>query len=102
MRQPRLVMMTQICTAMEPNGPNDSPTMPAYVSDLPEFVYLSRNSTVTSVKIATNKMAMNPGIMPSTFMVAGMDMIPAPIMVVEMLKTAPENDAPCMDDDEEL
>lgn len=56
---------------------------------------------MTSVKIATNKMAMNPGIMPSTFMVAGIDMIPAPIVEFEMLKTAPENEAPCMDDDDD-
>lgn len=34
------------------------------------------------------------GIIPSTLIVAGSDMIPAPIMVVDMLSTAPEIDAP--------
>ena len=57
--------------------------------DLPEFVYLSINSTVTSVISATNTITANPGTMPSTFIVAGTDMIPAPIMVVDMLNTAP-------------
>ena len=94
MRQPRLVIMTQICTATDPNDPNDSASKPAYVSDLPEFVYLNINSAVTSTENATIRITINPGIMPRTFMVAGIDMIPAPIMVVEMLNTAPENDAP--------
>lgn len=57
--------------------------------DFPELVYLSINSTVTSVTSATNRITTNPGTMPSTFIVAGTDMIPAPIMVVDMLNTAP-------------
>lgn len=44
---------------------------------------------------ATNTITTNPGIMPSTFMVAGIDMIPAPTMVVDMLNTAPEMDPFC-------
>ena len=93
MRQPRLVIMTQICTATDPHAPNDSATIPAYVMDLPDCVYLNKNSTVTSVINATAKMERNPGSMPKTLIVAGTDMIPAPIMVVEMLNTAPEIDA---------
>lgn len=92
---PNKVMMTQICTATDPIAPNDSPTIPAYVVDLPDFVYLNRNSTVISVKNATTKMRRNPGTMPKTLIAAGIDMIPAPIMVVVMLNTAPEIDAPC-------
>lgn len=92
MRTPRLVVITQILTARDPPHPNDSPTIPAYVTALPELVHLNINSTVKSVITATNTIIISPGIMPRTFMVAGIDMIPAPTMVVEMLKTAPEID----------
>ena len=90
MRIPRLVVITQILTAKDPTVPNDSPTIPAYVTALPELVHLNINSTVKSVIIATNTITINPGITPKTFIVAGIDIIPAPTIVVDMLNTAPE------------
>ncbi|GER40599.1 D-3-phosphoglycerate dehydrogenase [Striga asiatica] len=44
--------------------------------------------------MATSTMAATPGPSPSTFMAAGNAMIPAPIMVVDRLRTAPVKEAP--------
>ena len=84
--------MINIFTASALTRSNDFPTLPAYVIPSPEFVYLNMNSTEMSDINATAKMTMNPGIMPNALKVAGTDMIPAPIMVVVMLNTAPEVD----------
>lgn len=51
-----------------------------------------------SVNIDPRTIMTRPGIMPSCFTVAGRAMIPAPTIVVERLKTAPENDAPSKPD----
>lgn len=48
----------------------------------------------SSVSTATNKIAAIPRARPRTFMVAGNAMIPAPIMVVDKLNTAPVKEAP--------
>ena len=46
-----------------------------------------------SVKKATNAIRRRAGIMPRILRAKGIDMIPAPIMLVETLNTAPETDA---------
>ncbi|KAE8057005.1 hypothetical protein FH972_013729 [Carpinus fangiana] len=46
-----------------------------------------------SVKTAPRTIMMSPGISPSCFTAAGRAMIPAPTIVEERLKTAPEYDA---------
>lgn len=66
---------------------------PAYVVDSPELVNLIRNSVETWASHAITTIIRNAGITPSTLRVAGMDMIPAPIMLVETLKMAPVRDA---------
>lgn len=48
----------------------------------------------SSERTATNRIAAIPRARPRTFMVAGNAMMPAPIMVVDKLKTAPVNEAP--------
>nr|GMD57671.1 hypothetical protein Iba_chr11eCG15010 [Ipomoea batatas] len=58
------------------------------VDALPACVNLSRKSTETSTSTATTTVKTNAGITPSTFRVAGMDMIPAPMILVVTLNTA--------------
>lgn len=92
-RHPRFVIMTQTCRATDPTRPNDSFMSPAYVVASPECVNLIRNSTDMSASHAMTTISTNAGTAPRTLRVAGMDIIPAPIMDVETLKTAPETDA---------
>lgn len=92
-KQPRLVIMTQIWAASAPTGPNASLITPAYVVVSPECVNLMRKSTDTSARRAMTRIITKAGITPRTFSVAGIDMMPAPIMLVATLKTAPETDA---------
>lgn len=47
-----------------------------------------------SVRTATSTIAAMPTARPRTFMVAGNAMMPAPMMVVDKLKTAPVKEAP--------
>ena len=54
---------------------------------------LSKSSTDKSVMKATSMISATAGIMPRTLRVNGIDMIPAPIMLVDTLNTAPETDA---------
>lgn len=93
-KQPRLVIKIQICTASDPNRPNDSLITPAYVVDRPECVNLNRNSTDTSTSKAIITMSANAGTTPSTLTVTGIDMIPAPMMLVDTLNTAPGTEPP--------
>ena len=95
-RAPTLVRTTNTCSTVDPAFPNDSLITPAYVILPPEAVgavYRSRNSTETSQRNATKRMSAMAGKTPSTFNVAGIDMIPAPTMLVDRLNTAPETDA---------
>lgn len=89
-KHPRLVIITQTCAATAPAGPNASLMTPAYVVVSPECVNLIRNSTDTSARRAITRINANAGITPRTFSVAGIDMIPAPIMLVATLNTAPD------------
>lgn len=89
-KPPALVIMTQICAAKAPKGPNDSLMTPAYVVVSPECVNLMRKSTETSARTATMRIVAKAGITPRTFRIAGIDMIPAPTMLVATLNTAPE------------
>ncbi|TQD92773.1 hypothetical protein C1H46_021609 [Malus baccata] len=91
-KHPRLVIMTHICVANDPTCPKDSLMTPEYVVDSPECVNLIRNSTETSANKAMITISTKAGITPSTLRVAGMDMILAPIMLVDTLNTAPETD----------
>lgn len=74
-----------------------SPTSPAYDVTFEAFVNLNRMSIDASVSIPSSTIAISPGIMPNCLRVAGRAMIPAPAMVVDRLKTAPEKDAPVRD-----
>lgn len=86
-------MIMQIWTVTDPTRPNDSDITPAYVVVSPALVKRMRNSTETSAMSAMTTMSTKAGITPKTLRVAGIDMIPAPIMLVDTLKTAPESDA---------
>ncbi|MED6156059.1 hypothetical protein PIB30_011260 [Stylosanthes scabra] len=86
----KLVIITPTCAATAPNGPNDSLITPAYVVVSPECVNLIRNSTDISARIAVTNINKNAGTTPSTFNVAGTDIIPAPITLVATLNTAPD------------
>lgn len=94
-KQPKFVIMTHTCAAIDPTCPNDSFMTPAYVLDSPECVNLIRNSTETSAKKAMITMSTKAGMTPNTLRVAGMDIIPAPIMLVDTLNTAPDTE-PCL------
>lgn len=94
MRPPRLVSTTQSWTAVDPARPKDSPISPAYEPDEPWHVYRIMNSTEASERKATAAMRARAGPTPRTFKVAGMDMMPAPMILVARLKTAPDTDAP--------
>lgn len=48
----------------------------------------------SSARTATSTIAAMPAARPRTFMVAGNAMMPAPMMVVDKLKTAPVKEAP--------
>lgn len=89
-KHPRLVIITHICVATDPTCPKDSLMTPAYVMDSPECVNLIKNSTETSVKKAMITISRKAGMTPSTLRVAGIDIIPAPIMLVDTLNTAPD------------
>lgn len=82
--------MTATWAATAPKGPKASLMTPAYVVVSPECVNLMRNSTETSARTAVTRISKNAGTNPKTFMVAGMDMIPAPITLVATLNTAPD------------
>jgi hypothetical protein len=66
---------------------------PAYVVNSPESVYLNKNSTEISTSHAIIIINTKAGITPSTLSVAGIDIIPAPIILVDTLNTAPCTDA---------
>lgn len=87
-KQPRVVIITQICTAKEPIFPKFSFINPAYVVDWPAYVALNMKFTVMSTNKATRTIKTNAGTTPRTFKVAGIDIIPAPIIVVDTLNTA--------------
>lgn len=83
----------QTCTANAPGDPNASLMTPAYVVVLPECVNRNRNSTDSSANRATIRIMARAGNTPSTFMIAGIDMIPAPTMLLATLNTAPGTEA---------
>jgi len=85
--------MTQTCTANAPGDPNASLMTPEYVVVSPECVKRRRNSTESSASTATTIIMVKAGTTPRTFMIAGIDMIPAPTMLVATLNTAPDTDA---------
>lgn len=86
-------MMTQTCAANAPADPNASLITPAYVIVSPECVNRIRKSTDSSARTATTRIIANAGTTPRTFMIAGIDMIPAPTMLVATLNTAPGTEA---------
>lgn len=92
-KQPKFVIITHICTRADPTFPNDSPITPEYVVESPAWVYLIRNSTDISASQAITTIRKNAGTTPNTLIVAGIDIIPAPMMLVETLNTAPDTDA---------
>jgi len=89
-KHPILVSTTAIWAAIAPTGPNDSLITPAYVVVSPARVNLIRNSTEISARNAITRISTKAGITPRTFKVAGRDIMPAPIMLLATLKTAPE------------
>ena len=84
----------QTCRRVRPALPKDSPTAPAYVTDLDARENFRMKSIDNSVNVDPSMIKINPGIRPNCFTTAGRAMIPAPTMVLDRLKTAPENDAP--------
>ncbi|KAK2442187.1 Transmembrane amino acid transporter family protein [Trifolium repens] len=62
---------------------------PAYVVFAPASVKRIRKSTEISASTATIKINANEGNTPRTFRIAGIDIIPDPIMLVATLNTAP-------------
>lgn len=86
-------MMTQTCAANAPPDPNASLMTPAYVVVSPECVNRIRKSTDSSASTATTRIIAKAGTTPRTFMIAGIDMIPAPTMLVATLNTAPGTEA---------
>ncbi|GER50912.1 50S ribosomal protein L23, partial [Striga asiatica] len=97
-KHPRFVIITHTCTAAAPGRPNDSLIRPAYVLASPEYVNLSMKSTDTSTNNPISTIIASAGATPSTLRVAGTDMIPAPIMLVDTLNTAPASDG-CLSSD---
>lgn len=99
---PVVVRATKTLSNAAPARPKASPMVPAYdvaASSLPppphpRPVYRSMNSTETSASAATAAMRSAAGTTPSTRIAAGIDMMPAPTMLVDTLNTAPETDAP--------
>uniref|UniRef100_A0A8R7TZD8 Uncharacterized protein n=1 Tax=Triticum urartu TaxID=4572 RepID=A0A8R7TZD8_TRIUA len=87
--------MKTLSAAAPARRPNASPMIPAYEGGpLAQAVYRSMNSTETSERRATAAMRASAGTTPSTRIAAGIDMMPAPMMLVDRLNTAPETDAP--------
>ena len=91
---PKLLTTMQTCKRVRPALPRESPTAPAYVADLDVRENFRMKSIDNSVNVDPRMIMIKPGIRPNCFTAAGRAMIPAPTMVLERLKTAPENDAP--------
>lgn len=91
---PKLLTTTQSWRSVRPGPPKASPTRPEYEAVLEARVNRMIMSMDDSVNIAPKTIIIRPGIRPNCLTAAGRAMIPAPTIVVDMLKTAPENDAP--------
>lgn len=89
-----LFITTEACKAILPHCPYASPISHPYDVIFPWWLHLISMSMDASVSNATKMIIRRPGMRPSILMLAGKAMIPAPTMVVERLKTAPENEAP--------
>jgi len=81
--------MTKTLAVNPPTDPKASLITLAYVVFTPASVKRMRKSTETSASTATIIIKAMAGNTPRTFRIAGIDMIPEPIMLVATLSTAP-------------
>lgn len=88
-KPPKLLIMTITLVINPPTDPKASLITLAYVVFTPASVKRMRKSTETSASTATIRIKARAGNTPRTFRIAGMDMIPEPIMLVATLSTAP-------------
>lgn len=95
---PKVATIVATCTATEPALPNDSFITPAYVVASPARVDFIRKPTDIVDSQAMIVMIKRAGTTPRTLNAAGIDIIPAPIILVDTLKTTPEVD-PCFSED---
>jgi hypothetical protein len=93
-RTPTLLMMTQTWSSVLPHQPKVSPMTPPYESAPTTPLNRTSSWMEASARSAASTMLTRPGTRPSTFMVAGSAMMPAPTIVVDRLKTAPGKEAP--------
>lgn len=88
-KPPKLLIMTITLVVNPPTDPKASLITLAYVVFTPASVKRMRKSTETSASTATIRIKAMAGNTPRTFRIAGIDMIPEPIMLVATLSTAP-------------